>query len=97
MAAKLIAADAITNNFRQTQSMGDLLSDFMLHIYNDSLIYGFSGHSAEACHEFKYGSGNCRDFMMRDDKCIGLFNSFLDHLSFIGNRFFIIILRKCGQ
>ena len=67
--AKLLAADALSQNAEREQSFGHLLSDFMPSIFNDSLVYGFSGHSAEECHELKYGEGSCSPLLMRDGAC----------------------------
>ena len=69
--AKLLAGDALNQAFEREQSFGDLLSRFMPSIYNDSLIYGFSGHSAEECHEFRHGPSTCQSYRMREGKCIG--------------------------
>ena len=67
--AKLLVADALYQNAEREQSFGHLLSDFMPSIFNDSLVYGFSGHSAEECHEFKFGEGSCSPLLMRDGDC----------------------------
>ena len=67
--AKLLVADALYLNAGREQSFGHLLSDFMPSIFNDSLVYGFSGHSAEECHEFKFGEGSCNTELMRDGEC----------------------------
>ena len=67
--AELISSDAISQQFKRTQSMGGLLANFLTTLLKETLHTGFSYYSKEKCHEFTHGEGTCTKQLYRDDKC----------------------------
>ena len=70
--AKVLAAEVISSNFVMTQTTGSFLGNFMRLMFNDTLDHGFSGYSAETCHESVHGEGTCSRFLARDFNCKGI-------------------------
>ena len=69
--AKVLAAEVVSSNFAFTQTTGSFLGNFMPLMFNDTIDRGFSGYSAEACHESVHGEGTCSRFQSRDFNCRG--------------------------
>ena len=69
--SELISADALSRNFQRSFSWGEFAEDFMPVLFGEHLFRGFSGYSAEACHEFLHGNGSCRYLDSRDGLCNG--------------------------
>ena len=67
--AELISSDAISKQFKRTQSMGGFLANFLTMLFNETLHSGFSYYSKEKCHEFIHGEGTCTKELHRDNQC----------------------------
>ena len=65
----MLAGHFLSHNLEMEFGLGDLLSNFMPVLFDDSLIKGFSHYKAEACHEQVHGEGTCGFFAHRDDQC----------------------------
>lgn len=75
LVAQLIAADAMSFNFKPTQSFGKIFSTMLPVLYNQTAFEGFSSHSAKACYEQRHGEGSCPITKERDNKCSGSYQS----------------------
>ena len=71
LAAQIIAADALSRNFKASQSFGKWISLVLPEVFNSTSFEGFSYYSSELCHEERYGNGTCSELKARDDLCEG--------------------------
>ena len=69
--AQIIAADAISLDFKPSQSFGKTLAAIPEVLLKSSPFDGFSNYSAEKCHEFVHGIGTCPSYLARDSSCTG--------------------------
>ena len=67
--SEILAAEVLSRNFEATQSMGEIIADFLPKLFNASAFGGFSYYSREVCHEHVHGIGTCDKFLARDDAC----------------------------
>ena len=80
--AQIIAADALSRQFKPTQSFGKILAQFETDILELEPYSGFSNYSAERCHEYVHGPGTCTNFFSRDNACEGIFVEYF-HFHFV--------------
>ena len=69
--SQIIASDFLSQNFKASQSFGEILSNFLQHILNESPFDPHSYYSKEDCHESIHGEGTCPEILSRDGACQG--------------------------
>ena len=72
VAAKILAADAISRNFKREQNFGDMLTEYLREVSGESVFSGFSHYSELSCNISRVGSRHCNKALSKRGACAGM-------------------------